>query len=105
MARPLIPTCAALALLAAALVAPPATASDISACAAASYHPADQSPFGGEAVPPLRPVSAVREVPPGFRLSRVHAVEISSRTDAAREELGAPSAGAAEVRTFTQGPC
>lgn len=102
MAPPLIPTLA-LGLLAAVMAAPPAAASDVSACAGATYQPAEQSPFGGEPVPPLRPAREEDRSPPGFRLAPLEAIRIASGTDAAREE-GAAS-GSLEERAFTQGRC
>jgi len=104
MPRPPTPVLVVLALVVAALATAPPAAAEISACAAASYRPADQPPFGGEPVPPLRAVSADEDTPPGFRLSRVEAIGIASRTDAVRDELGTPPR-AGDVRTFTQGPC
>jgi Glycosyltransferase family 87 len=107
MPRPLIPTLA-LALLAAALVAPPAAAADISACAAASYHPADQPPFGGEPVPPLRPVRGFDRVPSGFRLSAREAITIAEGTEAVRTEASAAasvSEPALVAHAFTEGSC
>src|SRR5687768_6396412 len=53
---------AAIALAGLLLLAPPAPANgkEISACAAAAYRPAEQSPFGGLPTPSLEPVSVER---------------------------------------------
>jgi hypothetical protein len=95
----------ALACLVLAALAGPAAAGakDISPCAAASYHPAKQPPFGGEPVPPLHKVSDLTSTPPGFELSAGDAISIAERTEPARDELAA-APGATE-RAFTQGPC
>jgi hypothetical protein len=101
MRRALPPALACLVLL---LFLPSAAgAKEISACAAASYHPADQPPFGGEPVPPLRRIVDLDSTHLGFRLSGDEAIAIAKRTDPVREELaGAPDAVA---RAYTQGPC
>jgi Glycosyltransferase family 87 len=94
----------ALAGLALAMLAPSsgASAKEISRCAAASYHPADQPPFGGEAVPPLHPVSPLA-TPAGFDLSASQAIRVAAQTDPAREALA--SAPQATNRVYTQGGC
>ena len=90
---------AALVLLACSLasLAPASTASaEVSGCAAASYHPAAQPPFGGAPVPPLEQASGRQ---PGYELSAGEAVAIARDTAAAREEQHSGE------RAFTQGPC
>src|SRR3954447_15376746 len=91
----------ALACLALAAAAQPATAQtgEISACATRSYHPAQQPPFGGERVPPLRQAGASGEAPPGFQPTPGEAIDIAAATDPVREE----GAGL-EPRAYTQGP-
>ncbi len=54
------PAVIALAALMLVCAPAPAGAGEISACAAGSYRPAEQPPFGGLAVPPLEEVSAHR---------------------------------------------
>jgi hypothetical protein len=103
MARPPILALVALALAAAALTAAQPASAEISACAASSYDPADQPPFGGEPMPPLRPIGDRALAPPGFRLTPEEAMRIAGTTDVAHEE--ASESGALEERAFTQGPC
>jgi hypothetical protein len=108
MPRPLIPALVALALGAAGLIAPAASSAEISACAAASYHPADQPPFGGEPVPPLRPVHGFDRAPAGFRLTPGEAVAVAEDTEEVKEETSAAtrvSEPALSARAFTEGPC
>ena len=93
----------ALACLVLAWVGLPSAAqgADISACAARSYHPAQQPPFGGERVPPLREVHDLNEAPPGPRLlTGQEAIDIAARTAAVREE-----GTGLDPRAFIQGPC
>ena len=92
---------AALALVA-ALAAPPPASAQVSPCAAASYRPAQQPPFGGEEVPALIPVRDSR-APAGFELSADAAVAIATDTDVVRSEL--ESSSDAAPRAYTQGPC
>jgi hypothetical protein len=93
----------AAAILTALWLAAPAPAAEVSECAAASYRPAEQSPFGGLAVPPLEPVAGPRITPPGFRLSAVDAADIAGSAEVVRDEIAED--GEAAPRAFTQGPC
>jgi Glycosyltransferase family 87 len=93
----------AAALLTALLIAAPAPAADVSACAAESYRPAEQPPFGGGEVPGLEPVVGLATSPPGFRLSAGEAATIAASTQVVRAEIAED--GEAVPRTFTQGPC
>ncbi len=72
------PLAAALALLAAALIAP---------SAAADEHPANQPPFGGEKPPPLVEPDSQTEPPPGFGLAAADAIDRAAATDVVRDEL------------------
>jgi Glycosyltransferase family 87 len=72
------PLAAALALLAAALIAP---------SAAADEHPANQPPFGGEKPPPLVEPDSQSEPPPGFGLSAADAIDRAAATAVVRDEL------------------
>jgi len=81
----------------------PAAAQSISDCAAASYLPASQPPFGGAVVPALEPVRRIDASPPGFELTGREAVAIASATATVRDEL--EESPGAEERAFTQGPC
>jgi hypothetical protein len=83
----------------------PATSveAEVSGCAAETYRPAEQSPFGGEPAPPLRAIGPGREAPPEYRLDRAEVISIAVAADAAREEVDAD--GDAAIRVFTQGPC
>jgi hypothetical protein len=75
----------------------------VSGCAAETYRPAEQSPFGGEPVPPLRTVAPGREAPAGYRLDRAEVISTAVVAAAARDEVD--SDGDATIRVFTQGPC
>ena len=92
-------TVAVLSLLS---VPAPTLAEEVSACAAASYRPAEQPPFGGVPVPPLQPVAGER-APDGFELGAAEAVAIAGTTTAVGEELA--ETPEAQPRAFTQGPC
>jgi hypothetical protein len=101
MTRPLH---AAAAVAAAALLLPPAsTAAEFSSCAAKSYRPAEQPPFGGEPTPALEPYDGHGSRPDGSRLAAREAVEIAAATDTVQEERDEN----APLRPvlFTQGPC
>ena len=93
----------AAALLTALLIAAPAPAAEVSACAAETYRPAEEPPFGGGEVPGLEPVVGLTTTPPGFRLSAGEAATIAASTQVVRDEIAAD--GEAVPRTFTQGPC
>ena len=80
-----------------------AVEAEVSGCAAETYRPAEQSPFGGEPVPPLRAIDPGREAPSEYRLGRAEVISIAVTADAAREEVDAE--GDATIRVFTQGPC
>ena len=95
-----------LPLLAVVLVtawASPAAASQISACAESTYHPAEQPPFGGQPVPPLHPVESPDRSPPGYRLTAGQAIRIASANEVVEDER-AESLGLTP-RAFTDGPC
>jgi hypothetical protein len=86
---PLLPSCAA--------------GAEPSECAAGTYRPAHQSPFGGEPVPPLREIAPGDEAPAGYRLDRSEVASIAAANAVARDEVDTD--GEAESRVFTQGPC
>jgi hypothetical protein len=92
---------AAIVLLAAGRA--PAASEAVSECAAATYHPERQSPFGGERPPPLRPAGSLDRAPPGFELTPREAIAIADRTGTVRDELAED--GDASPRAFTQGRC
>jgi hypothetical protein len=69
---------------------------------AGAYDPAAQPPFGGEPVPPLKPVEARDRPPPGFELSAAEAITIADHTTVVRDEV-AESPGM-EPRAFSRGP-
>jgi len=75
--RPLV-TASAAALVALALAAPGAGASE---------DPAAESPFGGEPVPKLVEPRSLAEPPPGFSVSADQAILIADGTDVVRAEL------------------
>ncbi len=93
---------AALALLV-SLAAPPPASAQVSPCAAASYRPAQQPPFGGEEVPALDPVGRSDRAPAGFDLSPDEAFGIALDTDVVRAEL--EESPDAVPRAYTEGPC
>lgn len=86
----------AAALLTALWLAAPAPAAEVSACAAESYRPAEQPPFGGLPVPPLEEVVRRSRPPAGYELTAAEAIAI------AEERYRNATATA---RAFTQGPC
>ncbi|MGI9019462.1 MAG: hypothetical protein ACR2G3_01970 [Solirubrobacterales bacterium] len=94
---------AAIALAALALLpAPaPAGAKEISACAAATYRPAEQPPFGGLEVLPLESVRG--ESPPGHR-PRADVVSIALRAEVVRAEEEEHPPGLV-IHTYTRGEC
>ena len=94
-------TASAVALL--ALLAAPANAAEVSPCAAETYRPAEQSPFGGFAPPPLEPVTGLATTPDGFRLTAGEAATIAAGTDVVREEVAED--GEVVPRAYAQGPC
>jgi hypothetical protein len=75
----------------------------VSDCAAASYRPERQPPFGGERPPPLRPAGSPDRAPPGFELTPREAIAIAAQTETVQEEIAED--GAAVPRAFTQGSC
>ena len=99
---------ALVALLVALTSAPPAAA-EISECAAASYRPASQPPFGGEMVPPLDSVNDAHRAPAGFELTPEQALAIARDTGAAQEANAEAAGGAGafvlSATPYTQGPC
>lgn len=98
-----VPAALALSLLAAALwLAAPASA-EVSRCAAETYRPASQPPFGGVPAPALRRVQLDGPAPPGYELRPREIAAIAAGAEAVRDELE-ESAGATP-RTFTHGPC
>jgi hypothetical protein len=108
MPRPPTSVLVVLALVVAALAMAPPASAEISACAAASYQPADQPPFGGEPVPPLRRVHGFHRAPAGFRLTAGEAVAVAEDTEevTAEADAAAPvSEPALTARAFTEGPC
>jgi hypothetical protein len=92
---------AAIVLLAAGRA--PAASGPISECAAATYRPERQPPFGGERPPPLRPAGPPDRAPPGFELTPLEAIAIADRTETVRDEVAED--GDAEPRALTQGRC
>jgi hypothetical protein len=98
----LAPTVLALALAGLAAGAPPPADAEISECAAKTYRPAEQPPFGGLPVPALERVG--RAAPAGFALSVEEARSIAAASGVVREER-AEAAGALEAVAFAQGPC
>ena len=90
------------AVISLVLALPSGAQAEVSACAAESYDPAAQPPFGGAPVPALDPVSHEGN-PGGYELSAAEAIALAEGTDEASEELaGAPDAHA---EAYTQGPC
>ena len=85
-----------------ALIAAPARA-EVSACAAATYQPASQPPFGGDPTPPLERVRAMRGPPLGYELSTGEAIAAAATAAAISAEL--EESPGAEPRAFTHGPC
>jgi hypothetical protein len=85
------------------LVAAPAGAAEVSDCAAGTYRPAEQPPFGGVGVPPAEMVTGLATKPPGYRLTAGEAGTIALQADAVREEVAED--GGVEPTVFTQGPC
>ncbi len=63
---------------------------------AAADDPSQQSPFGGQPVPPLVEPASQDAPPPGFEVSAADAIAIAARTDAVADEL-AESPGAEPV--------
>ena len=55
-------------------------------CAAETYRPAEQPPFGGRRCRPCVEPGPGRATPPGFELTRGEAITIADRTEAVREE-------------------
>ena len=96
------PAALAALVLAAAMAGPEPASATVSDCAAASYRPAEQPPFGGERVPPLEEVSSPAR-PAGFELTPTEAARVAAATDVARD-AAADSTGI-EPRVYTQGPC
>jgi Glycosyltransferase family 87 len=92
-----------LCVAALALATSPAAGARVSRCAAATYHPAQQPPFGGERVPPLRPVAELSGRPRGFRLSAAEAIAIARETEPGGEALDEHPG--ATARAYTQGRC
>lgn len=94
------PTVSALAAALLALAAPSAGAQEISTCAAETYRPAEQPPFGGLPVPALGRVRDGR--PDGYGLTVDEAESIAADTEAVRAE--GPRTGQV-LEVYTQGPC
>jgi hypothetical protein len=103
MARPRTLIVAVLALAVLGVASRPASADEISQCAAATYQPARQPPFGGEPVPPLEPVHNLDRRPAGFDLTPRQAIRIADGTDAVEDGLADDSG--ADIRVYTQGHC
>jgi hypothetical protein len=92
-----------LVVLALAAPAPAsAVAQEASSCAAATYVPAEQPPFGGAPVPALRAVDG-GEAPDGYRRTVAEAIAIADDAPEVVDELA--ESPDAEARAFTQGPC
>lgn len=103
-----LPAMTALVVLVASLLAPSPAAAQVSACAASTYHPAAQPPFGGDPVPPLETVRDARPAPPGSELTPHEAIEIAAHTEPVRDEHDAAALAASSdlrAQPYTQGPC
>ncbi len=96
----LVPALAICALASAVLCSPQASAK-VSDCAAGSYAPAEQPPFGGEPSPPLERV--IGPAPAGYELEPADVAAIAVANEVAKAERAEHPE--AETAIFTQGPC